>query len=161
MPKAQPTKSETLTVRPLRPSDADKYRSILESTSSEDRYARFFTFVEELTPQFIEPFVSANPDVIGLIAEDRRRPLGAVHAFLQGAGEAELGIVVAGPAQGRGVGRAMTQRLLEELEARRCRVLVARALNSNDRFARLAASIGMSPVAHEGGVTTWRRALEP
>jgi len=67
-------------VRSIVPSDEDAYRAILEDTSAEDRYCRFFHLVDHFDPDEAQRFVETRPDMIGVIAFDGDSPLGAAHA---------------------------------------------------------------------------------
>ena len=150
----------TFTVRALRPSDGDNYRSILERTSSEDRYCRFFHAVDHFDPDFIDEYVVKRPGVFGYIALDGYRPLGTAHAVAIDDRSAELAILVAADSRRQGVASVLVERLVEELRRAGHRWLVAYALRENSPFARLAKSIGMTPDAvAEGSVSTWRLAL--
>lgn len=142
-------------VRPIEPGDGDAYRSILERTSEEDRYCRFFHVVNHFDLREIRRFVEPQPDTIGLIAEDGRAAYGAAHAFFLSDRSAEIAIVVAGDVRRHGVGHALLERLIAELTARGCTEVIAFALSMNSGFAHLAASVGMLPSGPAGDLTTW------
>ncbi|MGP6156966.1 MAG: GNAT family N-acetyltransferase [Vulcanimicrobiaceae bacterium] len=142
-------------MRGIVPSDAASYRSILERTSAEDRYCRFFCVVNELRDDFIEPYVAQRPDSIGLIAEEAGRPLGAAHAFFEDSERAEMAIVVAADARRRGVGRSLIDRLVLSLQDRGCKSAIAYALRDNLPFANLGRSVGMRAERFDGGVVMW------
>ncbi|HEY0614844.1 MAG TPA: hypothetical protein VGC96_09405, partial [Candidatus Elarobacter sp.] len=82
-------------VRPIEPSDEAAYRAILETTTAEDRYCRFFHRVDHFDPEEIRRFVEARPDMLGAIALEGETPLGAAHAALLDGETAELAVVVA------------------------------------------------------------------
>lgn len=149
----------SVVLRRLGPGDAEKYRSILEHLSEEDRYYRFFRHVDHFEGEVVDRFVEIRSDAVGVIAERDGIPLGAAHAFFEGPGIAELSIVVSRDAQGRGIGKLLFVRLLAALAAGGCDTLIARSLDGNEKFAALARSVGMSVVSHEGGVTTWSRTI--
>jgi GNAT superfamily N-acetyltransferase len=130
-------------IRPIEPADAEHYRSILERTSVEDRYCRFFHAVDHLDPAEIRRFVELPPDAVGFIAEEHGRALGAAHAFMLGPETAEFAIVVAADARRRGVGLALMSRVILALRARGCRKLIAYALPANFPFANLARAAGL------------------
>ena len=105
-------------IRPIKPTDTEHYRSILERTSLEDRYCRFFHAVDHFDPAEISRFVELPPDAVGFIAEENGRALGVVHAFMVERDTAELAIIVAADARRRGVGFALTSRVITALRAR-------------------------------------------
>jgi GNAT superfamily N-acetyltransferase len=131
-------------VRAIVPSDADNYRDILQRTSAEDRYCRFFHTVDHFGGA-VERYVEARTDTIGLIAEKHGRPLGVAHAFFINEGCAEIAIVVARDARYLGVGRRLFDRLIAALQQRECTSIIAYALTQNGAVSNLARSVGMRP----------------
>jgi acetyltransferase len=147
-------------IRRLEPADAAGYRALLEGATDEERYFRFFRPVSVVDSSLVEPFVgSAN--MVALLAEDGAgQPLGAAHAFLdEGGRRAELAILVAHGAQHHGIGKALLERLVGELRAAGCAMLGALSLEGNERFSRLARSIGMRVREHQLGILTWELRL--
>jgi GNAT superfamily N-acetyltransferase len=144
-------------VRAMAPTDGENYRSILERTSDEDRYCRFFHVVDHFDPEFVEQYVVARPDILGFIAEEDGKPLGAAHAVGIDERSAELAIIVAQDARRRGVARALLTRLIAELPAHGYKELIAYALRENRAFSGLAKTVGMNPdPIDDARVTTWR-----
>jgi len=145
-----------MNVRPIQPSDTALYESILERTTSEDRYCRFFHVVDHFSEDEVHRFVDVGPDMIGFIAiGENGSSLGAAHASLLDAQTAELAIVVARDARRRGVGKALFGRLILELQARGYRHLVAYALAENHALTNLAKAVGMHSQGVEASVRTW------
>jgi GNAT superfamily N-acetyltransferase len=148
-------------VRPIVPADEEAYRSILERTTAEDRYCRFFHLVDHFDPDEIHRFVEARPDMIGVLAEDDDgNALGAAHAALLDAESAELAIVVARDARRRGVATAMVQSIIVMLEARGYRRLIGCALRENRPFVHLAKRFAFVPEMAEGAAVRWVRPLD-
>lgn len=144
-------------VRAIHSGDAGLYRSILERTSDEDRFCRFFHVIDHLAPQHIARFVSPADDMLGFIALDAAGlALGAAHAVFTSAEEAELAVVVAQGARRQGVGLALMTYLIAALQARGCRRLVACALAENRALANLAKAVGMKSERFEGNVVAWK-----
>lgn len=143
-------------VRAITADDADLYRSILERTSDEDRYCRFFHVIDHLAPQHIARFVTPADDMVGFIAlDDKGRALGAGHAILSSPEEGEIAIVVAQDARRAGVGLALMTYLIAALQARGCRRVFACALWENRALANLAKAVGMKSRRHSGNVVEW------
>jgi GNAT superfamily N-acetyltransferase len=143
-------------IRPIAPTDSDSYRNILERTTAEDLYCRFFHVVDQAELSDVKPFVESRPDTIGFIAEDGSIPLGVAHAFLSpNRAEAEIAVVVARDARRCDVGHALLERLFDELRARKCRVVSAYSLSGNSAFSHLARSVGMRPTGPPSDVMTW------
>jgi GNAT superfamily N-acetyltransferase len=148
-------------IRLIRPDDAAAYRSILERTSDDDRYNRFFHSVDALDPADVQRSVERRPDMIGAIAFDGGVALGAGHAALLNDASAELAIVVAADARRRGVGRNLVAYLMCELEKRGYMRFVAYSLHGNAGFAHLGRSVGLASERVDGGMVHWSRELTP
>lgn len=146
-------------VRSIEPSDEDAYRAILETTSAEDRYCRFFHLVDHFDPAEVHRFVETRDDMLGTIAFDGDEPLGAAHAVLLDAESAELAIVVAAGARHRGVGAALLDALIARLRARGYRKLIACAMRENHPFDRLAKRAGFHVETADGATLRWALAL--
>ena len=133
---------------------------ILEDTSDEDRYCRFFHAVDHFEPEFIEESV-ARPDAIGFIAFEGSEPLGTAHAIPIDDGNAELAVIVARSGRRRGVAHALVEHVVDEARTRGYEGLVGYALRVNQPFSQLARSFGMIPDPMSDGATvTWRLALQ-
>ncbi len=143
-------------IRSIRPADEAAYLNILDRTSDDDRYFRFFRAIDRFDHRDLLRFVETSADTIGLIAEEAPGPLGTAHAFV--AGEvAEFSVVVAADARRRGVAQALVERLFVSLHARGVRAIVAFSRAENVGFERLARRLGMTPThaPGDGGVVTW------
>ena len=147
--------SPAMHVRLICPDDEAAYRSILERTSDDDRYFRFFHVVKAFGPAEIRHFVEARPDMIGVIAFEGQSALGAAHAALLDDRTAELSVVVAEDRRRRGVGNALLATLMRELEDRGYVRFVAQSLHDNHGFARLARSAGFRAQQVEGSAVAW------
>jgi GNAT superfamily N-acetyltransferase len=148
-------------VRSIAPSDEDAYRAILEDTSAEDRYCRFFHLVDHFDPDEVQRFVETRSDMIGVIAFDGETPLGAAHAALIDAESSELAIVVARAARRRGVGTALIDALIARLRERGLRRLIANALRENRALEKLVKHFGFRVELAEGPALRWVLALTP
>ena len=142
-------------VRSIAPSDEEAYRAILETTTAEDRYCRFFHLVDHFDAEEVHRFVEDRADTIGVIAFDGTTPLGAAHAVLLDEESAELAIVVARGTRHVGVGTALLDALIERVKARGLRRLVACALRENTPFVHLARHAGFHVDETEGATQHW------
>jgi acetyltransferase len=148
-------------VRSIVPSDEDAYRAILEDTSKEDRYCRFFHLVDHFDPDEVHRFVETRDDTIGMIAFDGETPTGTAHAVLVDDGSAELAIVVARAARRRGVGKALMDALIAHLRERGVRRLIACALRENRPLEGLAKHAGFHVELADGPAFRWVLELTP
>jgi GNAT superfamily N-acetyltransferase len=142
-------------LRSIAPSDEDAYRTILESTTAEDRYCRFFHMVDHFDPDEVKRFVEDRADTLGVIAFDNTVPLGAAHAVLLDDESAELAIVVARGTRHAGVGTALLDELIERVKERGLRRLVACALRENHPFVHLARRAGFHVDEADGATQHW------
>ena len=142
-------------VRPIAPTDEDAYRAILEATSAEDRYCRFFHLVDHFDSEEVHRFVEDRDDTIGVIAFEGTVPLGAAHAVLLDAESAELAIVVAQGTRRVGVGTALLDALIARVKERGLKRLVACALRENHPFVHLARRAGFHVDEAEGATQHW------
>jgi GNAT superfamily N-acetyltransferase len=142
-------------VRSIAPTDEDAYRAILEATSAEDRYCRFFHLVDHFDPDEVHRFVEDRADTIGVIAFDGTVPLGAAHAVLLDDESAELAIVVARGTRHVGVGTALLDALIERVKTRGLRRMVACALRENHAFVHLARHAGFRIDEADGATQHW------
>ena len=146
-------------VRSIEPSDEESYRAILESTTAEDRYCRFFHRVDHFDPAEVHRFVETNPDIAGMIAFEGPVPLGAAHAVRLDDESAELAIVVARNARHLGVGVALLEALIAWLKEHGYRRLLACALRENHAFEHLAKHAGFHVDEADGATFRWVLAL--
>jgi GNAT superfamily N-acetyltransferase len=144
-----------ISVRAIVPNDAPAYRSILQRTSAQDRYCRFFHVVDHLDDDAIERYVEVRADTIGLIAERHGRALGVAHAFFIDKRRAEIAMIVASDGRRQGVGRLLFERLIAALQRRGCMCVVAYSLAQNGPLSKLARTVGMRPGTSDGGIVTW------
>lgn len=146
-------------VRRIVPSDRENYRSILDDTTAEDRYCRFFHAVDHFEPSFIDQYVDDRPGVIGFIAFDGE-PLGAAHAIAVDQKRAELAVIVARRGRRRGIARALLERVAQDAAQHGYEWLVGYALRENAAFSALAKAMDMKPDPMSDGLTvTWRLRL--
>lgn len=142
-------------VRPIEPRDEAAYRAILDGTSAEDRYCRFFHHVDHFDPNEVQRFVTPTDDMFGVIAEEGGVAYGAAHAALIDATTAELGIVVTQGARKRGVGSALLAALIGHLKERGFVKLVAISLHGNSAFEALARRVGFTVERADGDALWW------
>lgn len=152
---------ETITIRPIVPSDAVHIRTALETADSETLYRRFFT----ARPKF-------SDDTIDYLARvDYRRRLALV-AFASGGpiaiaryeadadpDEAEIAFVVSPDWRGLGIADTLGRMLIEEAGKNQVRRIIAYYLPTNESAARLLERLGLVADEPEHGVTTARLSL--
>jgi acetyltransferase len=145
-----------LHVRPIRPEDAKLESAFVQGLSEETRYFRFFYRLHELTPAMLARFTQVDYDrEMAMVAIDDGAKTKTEAAFVGVAryitnpdGEsAEFAVVVADAWQGRGVGVALMQRLIECAKSRGLSRLEGNVLRANVNMRKFCEALGF--VAHD------------
>lgn len=137
-----------VTIRTLWPEDRAIEEAFVRELSPASRYLRFHSALPALTPEMAERFVHLDyPDQMALIAcvpdgENERQIAVARWARPKGDDAADLGIAVADAWQGKGLGTALLQRLLDIAEQAGIEQLAADVLYENHRMRALARDFG-------------------
>jgi acetyltransferase len=154
----------TVPLRPMRPEDAELERRFFEGLSERSRYQRFLNLMARLPPQMLARFTQLDYDrELALVA---LAPGGGdfigVGRFVPNAdGEtAEFALTIADAWQGRGVGRALLERLCECARAAGYRTLYGHILNANQDMLGLALNLGFRHTSHDGEIVTVARSLQ-
>lgn len=146
-------------IRAIGPEDEGLYRELLVSLTDRDRYLRFFHSVPKIGDSEIVPFVQTRSDMIGLVAVENGKALGAAHAFIDPGGSAEFAVEVRPDYRHRGIGGKLLAALVERLRSRGVREIVAHSLYDNTEFALIASEADMQPAPEGAGVNLWRLPL--
>lgn len=145
-------------IRPILPEDESLYRELLVSLNERDRYLRFFHTVPNIGASEVLPFVRPRPDMIGLIAVEGGRAVGAAHAFIDD-GKAEFAVEVRPDCRHHGIGSKLLAEIAMRLREQGVRELVAHSLFDNAEFALIASEANMAPKQEGAGVNLWRLPL--
>ncbi|HET7363574.1 MAG TPA: bifunctional acetate--CoA ligase family protein/GNAT family N-acetyltransferase [Burkholderiales bacterium] len=148
-------------IRPIRPEDTDLEQRFFDSLSERSRYQRFMQHMQHLPPYLLARFTQLD--------YDRELALVALHAdsFIAVGryapnpdGEtAEFALVVGDAWQGKGLGRALLERLCEAARAAGYRALYGEILNANHDMLDLARRLGFIEEQRAGGEVTVARRL--
>lgn len=155
----QPAYHGRMEIREIQAADEALYRELLVSLNDRDRYLRFFHSVPSIGPREILPFVKPREDMIGVVAVERGKALGAAHAFIDAKGAAEFAVEVRPDYRHQGIGGKLLAVLVEKLRERGVRELVAHSLYDNSEFALIASEAQMKPEPEGAGVNLWRLLL--
>jgi acetyltransferase len=140
-----------VTLRPIRPEDAELEREFVEVLSPQSRYYRFFYQLHELTPMMIARFTQVDYDrEMALVAvADTAHPHG--HPSFVGVARynanpdgtsAEFAIVIADAWQKRGLARALMTRLIGAARRRGFARLTGLVLRENAAMLALVKGMG-------------------
>jgi len=144
----QPREGPRVTLRPIRPEDAELEKDFVRGLSSESRYFRFMDTLRELTPQMLVRFTQIDYDremaFVAVVAEDgRETEVGVARYVANPDGEScEFALVVADGWQRRGLGRRMMEALIDVARARGLRLMLGHVLGENRGMLELCRRLG-------------------
>jgi RimJ/RimL family protein N-acetyltransferase len=150
-----------LRVRPIRPSDREALASEFARLSPESRLRRFLTPKRELRESELRRLTEidhrSHEALIAIDAESGRGVAVARYAGSAGEpGRGEFAITVADDWQGRGVGSALSRRLLTRAREEGVGVLEAIALADNRASLALLRGLGFRVCSLDGGTVELR-----
>jgi succinyl-CoA synthetase alpha subunit/RimJ/RimL family protein N-acetyltransferase len=140
----------TVSLRPIRPDDADRLREMHSRLSADTVYMRFFSLVRTLPARDVERFTNVDhDDRVAFVALLRDEMVGVVrYDRLPGTADAEVAVVVEDAHQGRGLGPLMLEHLAAAGEERGIERFVANVLPGNRRMLEVFRSAGFEIERH-------------
>lgn len=155
---------ETVTLRPIRPEDAEIEQAFVRGLSAESRHFRFMDALRELTPKMLARFTQIDYDrEMALIATVERDgmevELGVCRYVINPDGDScEFAIAIADDQQGRGLGRYMMVQLIAAARARGLQRMIGHVRGSNHGMLSLCQSLGFV-VTEDPGDAMMKRAM--
>jgi acetyltransferase len=157
-----------VTVRPIRPEDAEMEREFVKQLSQEAKYFRFMNTVRELAPQMLARFTQIDYDremaLIAVATKDGREEEVGVTRYITNpdGSSCEFAIVVDDEWQKHGLGRYLMTQLIEIARSRGLAIMSGDILAANQGMLALAASLGFAigDVPGEAGLRRAVLALE-
>ena len=148
-------------VRPMRPEDAALEHEFVESLSAQSRYQRFMQHLPRLTPHMLARFTQLDYDrELALVALQGGKFIGVGRYAPNPDGEtAEFALTVADAWQGKGLGRALLERLCRLARDAGYRALYGHILPGNAAMSDLARRLGFAEAARDGAELTVVRRL--
>jgi acetyltransferase len=140
----------SVTIRPIRPEDADNEREFVDSLSPEAKYLRFMSTLKHLTPAMVARFTQVDYDremaLVALVQQGGREVQIAVARYVINPDwfSCEFAIVVSQHWQGHGLGRHLMLRLIEIAHARGLKIMTGQILTANGRMLGLAKALGFA-----------------
>jgi acetyltransferase len=138
----------TITIRPIRPEDAEIESEFVHNLSDEARYYRFMDSLRELSPQMLLRFTRVDYDRhMALIAVTRinSRELQiavARYVVMDDDKDCEFAIVVADAWQRKGIGSRLMRALMDAARQRGLRTMHGDVLVSNHRMLEFTVELG-------------------
>jgi acetyltransferase len=139
-----------VTIRPIRPEDAELEREFVKTLSPEAKYFRFMGAVRELTPMMLARLTQIDYDremalVAVLRGGDRQREVGVSRYFTNPDGEScEFAVAIADDWQRRGLGRRLMLQLVEIARGRGLKTMVGHISAANQPMLAFARALGFA-----------------
>lgn len=139
-----------LTIRPIRPEDADIEQEFVRSMSPEAKYFRFMQTIDELTPEMLARFTQPDYDretaLIAVINENGvRTQLGVARYTVNPDGRScEFALAVLDTRRRMGIGSRLMEALMESARNRGIRVIEGEVLSDNHRMLSLMRRLGFA-----------------
>ena len=159
---------ERVTVRPIRPEDAEIEQAFVKHLSPEARYFRFMSALSELAPQMLARFTQIDYDremaLIAVTGKDSRETEIAVARYITNPDGAscEFALVVDDAWRRQGLGRRLMTQLIEVARSRGLSTMSGDILAANQSMLRLLANLGFTigPAPGEPGLRRATFALQ-
>ena len=153
----------TVAVRPIRPEDAAYEQRFFEALSERSRFQRFLSQSAHLTPQLLARFTQLDYDrelALVALAPGGRDFIGVGrYAPNADGGTAEFALTVADAWQGRGLGHALLEKLIECAHAAGYSALDGTILSANSDMLELVGALGFVRTGSDGDTVTVNRRL--
>ncbi|HDP89896.1 MAG TPA: bifunctional acyl-CoA synthetase/GNAT family N-acetyltransferase [Thioalkalivibrio sp.] len=139
-----------ITIRPIRPEDAEIERDFVRNLSEESRYFRFMQALHELTPKMLVRFTQIDYDEeMAFIAvtevDGHEQELGVARYSINPDREScEFALVVDDRWHHRGIGSQLMKSLMQAARSKGLRRMEGEVLASNRRMLELAEFLGFS-----------------
>jgi acetyltransferase len=144
----QPPQGELVTLRPIRPEDAELEQEFVRGLSPESRRFRFMDTLRELTPAMLVRFTQIDYDremafVATVQREGKEVEVGVCRYITNpDAVTCEYAVVVADDWQRRGLGRRMMAVLIEVARRRGLEAMIGHVMSGNRGMLQLSQDMG-------------------
>lgn len=142
-----------ISVRPIRPEDAEIEQLFVRELSAESKYFRFMQSLEQLTPLMLARFTQIDYDremaLVAVVNEhtSQARILGVARYVANPDRQScEFALTVADASQKRGIGRQLMQRLMTVARARGIEIMEGEVLANNSKMLSLCEKLGFRTV---------------
>ena len=151
-----------VTLRPIRPEDAALERRFFDGLSDRSRFQRFMQYLRELSPPMLARFTQLDYDrelALVALSGDEFVAVGRYAPNADGR-SAEFALVTADAWQGKGLGRALLERLVRAARDAGYDALYGHILGSNRDMLDLAARLGFAEEGRDSDAVTVVRRLK-
>ena len=139
-----------ITIRPIRPEDAELVQAFVRGLSEESKYFRFMSSLQELTETMLVRFTQIDYSrEMALIAvtlvQDKEIELGVARFAINPDGDScEFALVVADSIQGKGLGQKLMVSLMEAARSKGLSVIEGEVLTNNHNMLKLMTRLGFT-----------------
>lgn len=160
---------KVVTIRPIRPEDAELEQEFVKAMSDESRYYRFMDTLRELTQTMLVRFTQIDYDrEMALVAilppqeeGGKEIQVGVSRYVVNPDGESvEFALAVGDDWQKCGVGRKLMTALIDCARQKGYRAVIGDVLSTNSKMFRLMTSLGFSIHPHPDD-TAVKRVVKP
>ncbi|HVZ09141.1 GNAT family N-acetyltransferase [Rhodopila sp.] len=139
---------EAITIRPIRPEDAEQHKAFFQRLSPEDIRYRFFSAVRELSPEQMARLTQVDYDrEMAFIAKRDANDdtLGVARLVIEADGQSgEFAVIVQPDMKGRGLARELMLRLIDWARSRGLAEIVGQVLADNPAMLAFVRRLGFT-----------------
>ena len=156
-----------MTIRPIRPEDADIEQEFVRNLSPEAKYFRFMQTIEELSPEMLVRFTqldySREMALIAVVQEEQKRVQLGVARYTTNPDRrsCEFALVVSDRRRRLGIGSQLMEALMDAARNQGIHVIEGEVLSDNQRMLSLMQRLGFSvrTSADDSGIRIVKRWL--
>ncbi len=145
-----------ITIRPVRPEDADLVKRFVHDLSDESKYFRFMNSVHELTEATLAKLTQIDYSremalIAVTIEKDQEVELGVARYAINPDGDScEFALAIADAMQGKGLGQKLMLSMMEAARLKGLRSIEGEVLSNNHNMLKLMSRIGFTAkVSHD------------
>jgi acetyltransferase len=144
-----------ITIRPIRPEDAELVQAFVRGLSEESKYFRFMSSMQELTETMLVRFTqidySREMALIAVTVEQEKEiELGVARFAINPDGDScEFALVIADNVQGKGLGQKLMVSLMEAARAKGLITIEGEVLSNNHNMIKLVTRLGFATKTSE------------
>jgi acetyltransferase len=142
-----------VSVRPIRPEDAEMEQEFVDNLSAESKYSRFMNRMDKLTPLMLARFTQIDYDrEMALVAvTGEHTPQARILGVARYIGNpdkhsCEFALTIADDWQKKGIGRQLMQRLMNVAHDRGLEIMEGDVLSQNTKMLRLCKNLGFRAI---------------
>lgn len=143
-----------ITIRPIRPEDADMEKDFIHRLSERSKYFRFMQALQELTPEMIVRFTQIDYDremAFVAVTKDEEEELGVGRYMMNPDGNsADFALVVSDQYHGMGIGSRIMRALMQSAKHKGIIKVEGEILSVNKPMLSLVKKLGFSVEPIEG-----------